>query len=75
MSWPMLTSRTAGPGPSSATRRASCQPAHTQPADSPRPLRLSSRAAVAPGDRDPRRASQTDAIVQAVSEPAGAAHM
>jgi hypothetical protein len=33
-------------------QRASYQPAHTTPADSPRPLSLSSHAAVAPRDRD-----------------------
>jgi hypothetical protein len=55
-------------------QRASCKPAHTQPTDSPRPLRLRSRAAVAPGDHDPRRASERDAIVQTISELAEAAH-
>jgi ParB/RepB/Spo0J family partition protein len=53
---------------------ASCQPAHTEPEDSPRPLRLSSRAAVPLAIRDPRRASETDAIIQAVSELAGRPH-
>jgi hypothetical protein len=39
-----------------------------EPAGSPRPPGLSSRAAVAPGGCDLRRTNQTDAIVQAVSE-------
>jgi hypothetical protein len=42
-----------------------------KPADSPRPLRLTVLAAVAPGDRNPRHASETDAIVQARSEVTG----